>query len=324
MAYAIVATAKGGPEVLHRREITPRDPGAGEVRIRQTAIGLNFLDTYFRSGLYAWPYEKDLVVGGEAAGVIEAVGEGVSGLEEGDRVAYTTAHGAYATHRLIEARHVVRLPAGVSETVAAAAMLKGLTAHYLLHRSFAAKAGQTVLFHAAAGGVGLIAGQWLAQKGVAAIGTAGGPEKVKLAAANGYAHVIDYRAEDFVARVRDITKGAGVAAAYDSVGADTWRGSLACLKTFGALVCFGQSSGPITDFKISDLAPGSFSVTRPVLFHFTADRAYLETAAADLFARIADGSVVINVNQTFPLADAAQAHRTLEARRTTGCTVLVP
>ena len=324
MAYTIVATAKGGPEVLEKREITVVDPGAGEVRIRQTAVGLNFIDTYFRSGLYPWPYEPDFVLGGEGAGVIEAVGEGVSGFKEGDRVAYTTAHGAYTTHRVIEARHVVVLPDGVPDTVAAASMLKGLTAHYLLHRSFAVAAGQTVLFHAAAGGVGQIAGQWLAAKGVKAIGTAGGSEKTALAKARGYAHAIDYVNEDFVERVKAITGGVGVDAVYDSVGADTWRGSLKCLKTFGSFVCFGQSSGPIKDFAFSDLAAGSFTATRPILFHFTADRGYLEAAAAELFACIADGTIAVDVHQTFPLDAAADAHRMLESRKSTGSTVLIP
>ena len=324
MAYTIVATAKGGPEVLEKREVAVADPGAGEVRIRQTAVGLNFIDTYFRSGLYPWPYEPDFVLGGEGAGVIEAVGEGVSGFKEGDRVAYTTAHGAYTTHRVIEAKHVVALPDGVPETVAAASMLKGLTAHYLLHRSFVVQAGQSVLFHAAAGGVGQIAGQWLAAKGVNAIGTAGGPEKTALAKARGYAHAIDYVNEDFVERVKAITGGAGVDAVYDSVGADTWRGSLQCLKTFGSFVCFGQSSGPIKDFAFSDLAAGSFTATRPILFHFTADRGYLEAAAAELFACIADGTIAVDVHQTFPLDAAADAHRMLESRKSTGSTVLIP
>ena len=267
--------------------------------------------------------EKDLVLGSEAAGVVEAVGEG-AGLEVGDRVAYTVPNGAYATHRVIDAQHVVRIPEGIDDTTAAAAMLKGLTAYYLLHSSFPVEAGQTVLFHAAAGGVGSIAGPWLAALGVTAIGTAGGPEKCALALENGYAHTIDYRSEDFVARVRDITDGEGVDAVYDSVGKDTVAGSLQCLKRFGSLICFGQSSGPADYFKISDLAAGSFRLQRPMLFHHTASRDWLVSASAELFGLIADGTLPIPVTQTFSLEDAAGAHRALEARQTTGCTVLVP
>ena len=292
--------------------------------MRHNAIGVNFIDTYFRSGLYPWPVESDLVLGSEAAGVVAALGAGVSGFALGDRVAYTIPNGAYVAERVIDAKHLVHLPDGVSDDVAAASMLKGLTAHYLLHRSFKVQKGQTVLFHAAAGGVGLIAGQWLAAMGVTAIGTAGGPDKCALAAKHGYAHMIDYKSEDFVARVAEITDGAGVDAVYDSIGHDTIQGSLDCLKTLGTLVNFGQSSGPALDFKLSDLAAGSFTVTRPVLFHFTADRNYLEAASAELFAMIENGTLKINVNQRYDLTNAADAHRALEARQTTGSTVLIP
>lgn len=324
MPIAIAAAKAGGPEVLHEIDLSTPAPKAGEVLVKHNAIGVNFIDTYFRSGLYPWPVDKDLVLGSEAAGAVAALGEGVTGFAVGDRVAYTIPNGAYVSERVIEARHLVRLPDAVSDEVAAAAMLKGLTAHYLLHRSFKVEKGQTVLFHAAAGGVGLIAGQWLAAKGVTAIGTAGGPEKCALAAQHGYAHTIDYKSEDFVERVKEITGGEGVHAVYDSIGHDTIAGSMNCLKTFGTLVNFGQSSGPYLDFKLSDLAVGSYTVTRPVLFHFTADRAYLESAAVDLFSLIENGTLKINVNQRYPLAKANQAHIALEGRKTTGSTVLIP
>jgi len=324
MPIAIAAAKAGGPEVLHEIDLPTPAPKAGEVLVKHNAIGVNFIDTYFRSGLYPWPVDQDLVLGSEAAGTVAALGEGVTGFAVGDRVAYTIPNGAYVSERVIEARHLVRLPDAVSDEVAAASMLKGLTAHYLLHRSFKVEKGQTVLFHAAAGGVGLIAGQWLAAKGVTAIGTAGGPEKCALAAQHGYAHTIDYKSEDFVERVKEITGGEGVHAVYDSIGHDTIAGSMNCLKTFGTLVNFGQSSGPYLDFKLSDLAVGSYTVTRPVLFHFTADRAYLESAAADLFSMIEKGTLKINVNQRYPLAKAAEAHIALEGRKTTGSTILIP
>ena len=324
MVLAIAAQKPGGPEVLHAMDLPLPEPGPGEALVRHRAIGVNFIDIYFRSGLYPWPVERDLVLGSEAAGVIEALGEGVEDLEVGQRVAYTIPNGAYTEARVLEARHLVPLPDAISDEVAAASMLKGLTARYLLHDSYPARKGETVLFHAAAGGVGLIAGQWLAAMGVNAIGTAGGPEKCALAREHGYAHVIDYKAEDFVAGVREITEGAGVAASYDSVGRDTYPGSLEVLKTFGHFVSFGQSSGPVTDFSLADLARGSFTATRPVLFHFTNDRQWLLKAAGELFDLIESGSIRININQRFPLAKAAEAHRALEARKTTGSTILIP
>jgi NADPH2:quinone reductase len=323
MAYSIVARGTGGVDVLHRQDIDIPVPGQGEVLLRHTAIGVNFIDTYFRTGLYPWPVESDLVLGSEAAGVVEAVGPGVAGYSPGDRVAYTIANGAYATHRAIDAQHLVRIPDGVDDDVAAAALLKGLTARYLLHDSYPVQSGQSVLFHAAAGGVGLIAGQWLASMGVRAIGTAGGAEKCALAKAYGYGEVIDYRTENFVERLRQIDPE-GVDVVYDSIGKDTYPGSLQCLKTHGTMVSFGQSSGPATEFKLSDLAAGSFHVTRPILFHFTAIPGWLQMASSGLFSRIADGTIKINVNQTFALQDAAAAHSALEGRKTTGCTVLIP
>ncbi|HGG06191.1 MAG TPA: quinone oxidoreductase [Aliiroseovarius sp.] len=324
MGFAIAAAQPGGPEVLHPVEVPEAAPEAGEVRVQHKAIGVNFIDIYFRSGLYPWPVERDLILGSEAAGIVTAVGAGVTGLKAGDRVAYTLPNGAYVTARNIAAKHLVLLPDTVADEMAAAAMLKGLTAHYLLHRSSQVRAGDTVLFHAAAGGVGTIAGQWLAAKGVRAIGTAGGPEKCAQARANGFSDVIDYRREDFVERVRDLTGGDGVDVVYDSVGRDTLKGSLSCLKTFGTLVNFGQSSGPVEDFSPADLAAGSFTMTRPVLFHFTAEPGWLQAASADLFALIADGALKIGINQRYALAKAADAHRALEARQTTGSTILIP
>ncbi len=324
MGLAIVASRPGGPEKLTAVNFKESRPGPGEVALRHTAIGVNFIDTYFRSGLYPWPVESDLLLGAEAAGVVEEVGEGVIEFRPGQRVAYTLPHGAYTTRRVVAARHLVPLPEGVPDDIAAAAMLKGLTAYYLLHHSYKVAPGDSVLFHAAAGGVGLLAGQWLAHKGVRAIGTAGGPEKCALARAHGYSEVIDYRAEDFTARVQALTGGEGVAAVYDSVGADTFAGSLACLAPFGTLVNFGQSSGPVTGFQVSDLSAGSYTLTRPVLFHFTTSRAWLTRAAGELFGLIADGVLKVEVNQRYPLADAAEAHRALEARKTTGSTILIP
>lgn len=324
MGYAIVAREPGGTDKLARVEIDPPAPGEGEALIRQTAVGLNYIDVYIRTGSYPWPVERDLVLGCEGAGVIEAVGPGVDGFAKGDRVAYTVPNGAYATHRAAPASMLVKIPDGVSDEDAAGAMLKGLTAYYLLHDSHAVQAGQTALFHAAAGGVGLIAGQWLKAMGVRAIGTAGGAEKVALALANGYESAIDYREDSFVERVRELTEGAGVDVAYDSVGKDTILGSLDCLKTFGTLVSFGQSSGPPDQFRVSHLARGSLRLSRPSLFHYAASRDWLETAAGALFDAIGDGTVKIHRAQRRPLSEAAQAHDDLEARRTTGSTILIP
>ena len=322
--FAIFTPAPGGPEVLERREIALPVPGPGELRLRHTAIGVNYLDIYFRTGLYPWPVERDLILGSEGAGVVEAVGEGVEGFAEGDRVAYTIANGGYASHRLVPAAQAVKLSAGITDAQAAAAMLKGLTAHYLIHHSHPVQEGETVLVHAAAGGVGLILGQWLAARGVRAIGTAGGPEKCALARAHGYGEVIDYRAEDFVARVREMTEGAGVAAVYDSVGRDTVLGSLECLQTFGTLVTFGQSSGPADQFRLSHLARGSLRVTRPSLYHHTARPGWLARASAALFDMIAGGTIRLRIDCEAPLAEVAEVHRALEGRQTTGSVVLRP
>jgi len=324
MAYAMVAGQPGGSEVLRRVDLTPPVPGEGEVLIRQTAIGVNFIDIYIRTGAYPWPVDQDLILGCEGAGVVEALGSGVTGFSAGDRVAYTVPNGAYATHRRVAASQLVHLPDTVSDAQAAGAMLKGLTAYYLLNDCYRAVAGETVLFHAAAGGVGSLAGQWLAARGVRAIGTAGGVAKGKLALENGYSETIDYRNEDFVARVNELTDGAGVAAVYDSVGKDTILGSVECLKTFGTLVSFGQSSGPADDFRISHLARGSLRLQRPTLFHYTASRAWLTMASDALFGAIADAILQINIATTRPLAEVAEVHDDLAGRRTTGSTVLIP
>ncbi len=323
--YAMVATKAGDASVFERHPIELAKPAKGEARIRHTAIGINFLDVYFRTGLYPLPSGFPTVLGGEACGIVEAVGPGVRHIKTGDRVAYVAQSGAYQSHRLIAADRLVKVPAGIDDTVAAASLLKGMTAQYLIHDSYKAKAGDKVLVHAAAGGVGLIVGQWLKAKGVTAIGTAGGPEKCKLAKKNGYAYVIDYRSEDFVERVKQITKGAGVAAVYDLVGKDTFPGSLKCLRKFGTWVLYGQSSGVVTDFKLADLAAnGSLFATRPTLFNFIAEREELERRARQLFSVIRSGKVKIAINQRFPLAEVAEAHRAMEGRKTTGQTVLIP
>lgn len=324
MSYVIVATRPGDASVLQRQDRDPPAPAAGQVLIRHAAIGVNFIDVYFRQGLYPWPVTENLILGSEGAGVVEALGEGVTGFAIGQRVAYTLPNGSYATHRAVPAAHVVALPDDIPFDTAAAVMLKGLTAHYLLHHSYPVQAGDTVLFHAAAGGVGLIAGQWLAAKGIRAIGTAGGAEKCALARANGFAEVIDYRAEDFVARVKELTGGKGVQAVYDSVGADTVMGSLDCLAPFGTLVSFGQSSGAPDQVRISHLARASLRMTRPSLFHHTASRAWLEGAAADLFAMIRTGAIKVQIGRTWPLGEAAAAHEALTGRQTTGCILLKP
>ncbi|PWE50456.1 quinone oxidoreductase [Thioclava sp. NG1] len=323
MAYAMAIARPGGRDQFHKIEIEVPKPGPGEITLRHTAIGLNFIDVYFRTGLYPWPVESDLITGGEAAGVIEAVGNGVD-LQVGQRVAYTQPNGAYASHRVIAAKNVVPIPDDISDEVAAAVMLKGLTVHYLIHHSYPVKSGDTVLFHAAAGGVGSIAGQWLKAKGVRAIGTAGGPEKCARALEHGYDAVIDYRSEDFGAEVKRLTDGAGVAAVYDSVGADTLMTSLDVLKRFGTLVCFGQSSGPADQFKIGDLARNSLFLTRPTLFQHTDQPGWLRNSAAELFEMIGKGDIKIDVPQTFSLEDVAAAHEALEGRKTVGSTVLTP
>jgi NADPH:quinone reductase len=309
--------------MLEWSELETAPPARGEVRIVQRAIGVNFIDVYFRKGAYVWP-TTPLVPGGEAAGVVDAVGEGVD-FKAGDRVAYTLPVGAYRTRRVLPAERLVKLPDDIDFDVAASLMLKGLTTQFLLNSCYLVKTGDIVLVHAAAGGVGLLMGQWLKSIGATSIGTVGSAEKVALAKAVGYSHVIDYRTEDFASRVQKITGGKGCDVVYDSVGQDTWRGSLKCLRPRGLLVCFGQSSGPITDFKISDLAAGgSLYATRPTLFDYIKTGEDLQMRAADLFAKVAAGVVTAHIGQRAALRDAAQVHRDLEARRTTGSTVLLP
>lgn len=323
MAKAIRVSRTGGPEALEYVDVDVPAPGAGEAAIRQTAIGVNFIDVYFRTGLY--PQDLPFISGSEGAGVVTAVGEGVTDVAVGDRVAYAGPMGGYATERVIPADKLVKVPAGVSDETAAAAMLKGMTAQYLLRRTFKVGPGHVILFHAAAGGVGQIACQWANRLGATVIGTAGGAEKVALAKTRGCTHVIDYKSEDFVARVKEITGGEGCDVVYDSVGKDAFPGSLDCLKMRGLWASFGQSSGPVPDFPVALLGQkGSLFATRASLFHHIATRAELVDAAADLFEAIASGVVTIDVAQTFPLADAAGAHRALEGRRTTGSTILIP
>jgi NADPH:quinone reductase len=322
---AVLIRTHGGPEVLTVDEIDLSPPAVGEAQIRHTAIGLNFIDVYHRTGLYTLPGGLPLIPGNEAAGVVTALGAGVTSLKVGDRVAYAAAIGAYCEARNIAADRLVRIPDGVADVTAAAMMLKGMTAEFLLCRTFPVQKGQTILFHAAAGGVGSIAGQWANAIGATVIGTAGSPEKAAQALANGYHHVIEYRREDCAARVKEITGGNGVDAVYDSVGRDTWLASLDSLKSRGMFVCFGQSSGPIEGFTLAHLAArGSLYATRPSLFAYTASRADLELSAGRLFDMVASGKVKIAVNQTVPLANVAEAHRMLESRATTGATVLIP
>ncbi len=325
MTKAIQIHEHGGPDVLRLGDVDPGRPGAGQVLVRHTAIGLNFLDTYFRSGLYPAPGGLPLIPGGEAAGVVVEVGEGVDWLREGDRVAYTTPTGAYCETRVIAADKLVKVPDGVSDEQAAASMLKGLTAEYLLRRTFPVKPGDTVLFHAAAGGVGLIFGQWAKHLGATVIGTAGSADKLELAKAHGFDHVVNYRDDDFVSVVKEITGGRLCDVVYDSVGNDTFPASLDCIRPLGMFVSFGQSSGPIPPFSIGLLAQkGSLFATRPTLFTYIAKREDLEASAAALFDVIASGAVKIRINQRYPLADAGRAHEDLEARRTTGTTILIP
>ena len=325
MHKAIRVHETGGPDVLRYEDVETPAPGKGEALIRHTAIGLNFIDTYFRTGLYPAPAGLPFIPGNEGAGIVEAVGEGVSGLTAGDRVAYAAGLGAYAQKRVIAADRLVKVPDGVSDEQAAGMMLKGMTAWYLLRRTHAVKPGETILFHAAAGGVGLIAGQWAKHLGANVIGTAGSPDKIELALAHGYDEVINYREQDFVAEIDRLTSGGKCDVVYDSVGKDTYPGSLDCLKPFGLFVSFGQSSGPIEGFNLAHLSQkGSLFATRPTLFTYVAAREALEQAAGELFDLVSRGIVTININQRYALKDAEQAHRDLEGRKTTGTTVLVP
>ena len=325
MPRAIQIQQFGGPEVLQLVDLPVGEPGPGEIRVRHHAVGLNFIDVYQRTGLY--PNALPLSLGMEAAGVVEAVGEGVTHLQPGDRVAYASAPpGAYCELRVMPARCVVQLPDAIDFETGAAMMLKGLTVQYLLRRTQpqgGLQAGDFILFHAAAGGVGLIACQWARAMGLQLIGTAGSDAKCELAKAHGAAHVINYQSEDFVARVKEITGGDGVKAVYDSIGKDTFERSLDCLAPFGLLANFGNASGPVAAFNLGVLgAKGSLYVTRPTLFTHIATRERTQEMADDLFGMVASGVVSIPIEQRYRLEDVAQAHRDLESRRTTGCTVL--
>jgi NADPH2:quinone reductase len=325
MPKAIRIHEYGGPEVLRWEDVEVGDPGPGQLRIRHGAIGLNYIDVYHRTGLYPLP-SLPWTLGMEGAGRVEAVGEGVTEFQVGDRVAYASPPvGAYAEVRLIPADRVVALPVAIDDQTAAAMMLQGMTAQYLLRRTYRVQSGDAVLLHAAAGGVGLIASQWARQLGALVIGTVGSDEKAAVARAHGCHHAIVYTRENFVERVREITNGQGVAVVYDSVGQQTFMGSLDCLRPLGMMVSFGNASGPVPAFEPGLLAAkGSLFLTRPSLMHYTAQRRDLVASAADLFDVVATDAVKIEVRQTYPLAETAQAHRDLEARKTTGSTVLLP
>jgi NADPH2:quinone reductase len=325
MSKAIRIHQYGGPEALRWEEVEVGDPGPGQLRVRHGAVGLNYIDVYHRTGLYPLP-ALPWTLGMEGAGQVEAVGEGVTEFTVGDRVAYASPPvGAYAETRLMPADRVVALPDAIDDRTAAAMMLQGLTAQYLLRRTYRVQPGDAILLHAAAGGVGLIASQWARSLGATVIGTVGSDEKAELARAHGCQHVIVYSRENFVERVREITNGQGVAVVYDSVGKETFMGSLDCLRPLGMMVSFGNASGPVPPFEPGILAAkGSLFLTRPVLMAYTAQRSDLLASAAELFEAVARGAVRIEVRQTYPLAEAAQAHRDLEARRTTGSTVLLP
>lgn len=325
MAWAVRVHETGGPEKLSYEEINVGSPGQGEVRVRHTAIGLNFIDTYFRSGLYPAPQGLPFIPGNEAAGVVVEVGEGVADLRPGDRVAYGSSLGAYCSERVMPAAPLVKLPSNISDETAAAMMLKGMTARYLLRQTFVVKAGDTVLVQAAAGGVGLILCQWAAHLGATVIGTVGSAEKGELARANGATYVINYREEDFVARVKDITEGALCDVVYDGVGQATYPASLDCLRPRGMFVSFGNASGAIQNFSLLALSQkGSLYATRPTLFTHVATREALLANASDLFEAVGSGVVKIAIDQRYKLADVAEAHRDLEGRRTTGSTILLP
>ncbi len=326
MALTVQIDQPGGPEVMKLVDLPVGEPGPGQVRIRHEAIGLNFIDVYQRTGLYALP--MPLTLGMEGAGVIEAVGEGVTHLKVGDRAAYASnPPGSYSQARVLPALAVCRLPESIGFDTGAAMMLKGLTAQYLLRRTLPVgglQPGDHILWHAAAGGVGLIACQWAKALGYELIATAGSDAKCQLALANGAAHAINYRTEDFAARVREITGGQGVKVVYDSVGKDTWDKSLECLRPFGLMASFGNASGPVPSISPAVLAPKSLYLTRATLFTHIATRENCQAMADDLFDVVGSGKVKIHIEQRFPLTDVQGAHRLLEARKTTGSTILLP
>lgn len=323
MVKAIVVRETGGPEVMSLEEVEVGAPGPGEVRLKHTAIGVNFIDTYYRKGLYPAPAGLPFIPGAEAVGIVEKAGEGVVQFRPGDRVAYAGSVGAYAEARLISAQKLVRVPDDIDGFTVAASLLKGMTVQYLLRLTFKVTRDHTVLFHAGAGGVGQIAGQWLKSLGATSIATVGSEEKAEVARACGYTHVINYHTEDFVARVAEITGGAKCDVVYDSVGKDTFPASLDCLKPRGLFVSFGNSSGPVAEFNLGTLSQkGSLYVTRPTLTHYTATRGDLDACAEDLFEQIRSEAVTINIGQKFALADAVACHKAMEARKTVGSTLL--
>ena len=324
MVAAVRVHQYGGPEVLKYEEIELPPPAKGEIRVRQTANGVNYIDTYFRTGHYQAP-ALPFIAGNEAAGVVAAVGEGTDGFKAGDRVAYVVPLGCYAAERNVPVSAAVKLPQGISDEIAAAIMLKGMTVEYLLHRTFKIQAGDTILLHAAAGGIGLIASQWAKHLGATVIGTVGSEEKAALAKSHGCDHVILYRKEDFVARVKEITDGKLCDVVYDGIGKDTVVKSLDCLKPLGTLVNFGSASGGVENFNLGLLAQkGSLFVTRPTLNTFTAKREWLDTIAQNLFQVVTSGVVKIDINRRAKLKDAADVHRALEGRETTGATIMTP
>lgn len=323
MTKAIVVEKHGPASVLKWQDVKVGKPSTGQIRIRHTAIGLNYIDTYQRSGLY--PMALPFVLGQEGAGVVEAVGRGVKGLKPGDRVCYAGPMGSYSEEAVMSAERMLKIPAGISDEQAAAMMLQGMTAQYLLRQTYRVKKGDTILVHAAAGGVGLIMCQWAKHLGATVIGTVGSPEKAHLAKAHGCTYPINYRKENFTKRVLTITKGKKLPVVYDSIGKDTFEGSLDCLQPRGMMVSFGNASGPVTGFNTGILAAkGSLYLTRPSLPHYTLTRKELEATARDLFKVVKSGAVKIEINQTYPLKNAAKAHRDLESRKTTGSTILIP
>ena len=325
MTRAIRIHEFGGPEVLRMTDVEVDAPGTQQLRVAHRAVGLNMVDTYYRTGLYSVPLPTGL--GSEASGVVTAVGAAVTGFVPGDRVAYVTPPplDAYSEERLVDARWAVKVPDGIDAKTAAATMLKGLTSWYLLKRSYAVRGGDAVLLYAAAGGVGLIAAQWARRLGATVIGVVSTPEKRRLALEHGCKEVLVSGEEDIAARVRALTGGAGVAAVYDSVGKETFFQSLDCLRAHGVMVSFGNASGPVEPFALTELQKrGSLYVTRPTLFDFIRNRATLETAAAELFELVGNGSIRIAIHQEHALADAAVAHADLERRKTTACTILLP
>ena len=324
MPKAIRIVKTGGPEVMEYVEVEVGDPGPGEARVRHAACGLNYIDVYFRNGTYPQPLPAGL--GMEGAGVVEAVGEGVSHVKPGDRVAYAgRPTGAYAEVRVMPAAILVNVPDSIDFDTAGAMMLQGLTVQYLFRRTFVLRGGETILFHAAAGGVGLIACQWARALGVTVIGTVGSDEKAALAKAHGCTYTINYNKENFVERVKDLTGGKGVPVVYDSIGKDTFTGSLDCLAPLGMMVSYGSASGPVPPFTLNELASrGSLFITRPTLFTYTAKRDDLELMASELFGMVDSGKINIDINQRYALEDVAQAHADLESRKTTGSTILIP